>query len=166
MDVAAGQPVDSSLLVNGNSNNSRGGKGLGFTKFREFFDVCRETLLPNCATEERRHSDVLHASTAFSISDLKLQAIAILQDKCFNGELDELPPVPDESWIRLQFVPNVSTNATVSKFVGRLDVKRSVQTRTLGKEHIDQVGATLVSLILFFTNMCFGTCTALGQCHD
>lgn len=166
MNIAAGQPVDSSLIVNGNLNNSRGGKGLGFTKFRAFFDVCREILLPNCATEERRHSDVLHASSAFSISDLKRQAIAILQEKVNNGDLDELPPVPDESWICLQFVSNVSTNTTASKFISRLDVKRSVQTRTLGKENIDQVGATLVSLILFFTNIKFGTCTVLGQCHD
>ena len=157
MNIAAGQPVDSLLIVNGNLNNSCGGKGLGFTKFRAFFDVCRKILL---------HSDVLHASSAFSISDLKRQAIAILQEKVNNGDLDELPPVPDESWICLQFVSNVSTNTTASKFISRLDVKRSVQTRTLGKENIDQVGATLVSLILFFTNIKFGTCTVLGQCHD
>lgn len=138
LDLASGQPINPDLLVDGRSGNSRGGKGIGSTKFTEFWEACRQVLLPNAATEERRQDDILYASGATSISDLKNQATAILQDRVNSGDFDVLPPIPDESWIRLQFVPNVSTNALAEKFTGLLDVKRCVQSRSLRKEHQDQ----------------------------
>mmetsp|Transcript_30445 Transcript_30445/g.69473 ORF Transcript_30445/g.69473 Transcript_30445/m.69473 type:complete len:957 (+) Transcript_30445:1194-4064(+) len=138
LDLAAGQPINPELLVDGRAGNSRGGRGIGSTMFTAFWEACRQVLLPNASTEERRQDDVLYASGANSIADLKSQATEILQKLVSNGEIDVLPPIPDESWIRLQFVPNVTTNALAEKFTGALGVIRNVQTRTLRKEHPDQ----------------------------
>jgi len=41
-NLAAGLPVDESLIVDGRAFNSRGGKGIGFTKYTEFWDVCHQ----------------------------------------------------------------------------------------------------------------------------
>ena len=135
----AGEPLDDSLLIDGNSKNSRGGKGLGETMFEDFYDACDEVLMPSAATDERRVGDVMHASGACSVADLRRQAVAILEAKVKDGKLDEMPPIPADEWIRLQFVPNVRDSELASTFTGRLKVTRTVQTRTLSKEHMDQV---------------------------
>ena len=109
MDLAAGQPIDESLLVRGpggRSSNSRGGKGIGATTFEEFWEACREVIRPSEASEERRHSLVVYTSAAASFEDLKRQAIAILQRKVDEGKLAKLPPVPSNEWIRLVFHQN------------------------------------------------------------
>ena len=71
--LSSGLPIDESFLVDGRHNNSRGGKGIGSTQFKKFFDVCREILKPNSVTDERRHGDVIHASGAHSVPDLHKQ---------------------------------------------------------------------------------------------
>ena len=81
----------------------------------------------------------MHASGACSVADLRRQAVALLQAKVKDGKLEEMPPCPNDEWIRLQFVPNVHDSELASKFTGRLNCMKSVQTRTLRKEHIDQV---------------------------
>ena len=138
MALAAGHPVDKSLFVHTAASNSRGGKGIGATAYDDFWLACKEVLLPNSATEERRHTDTVYASGAHSIPNLVSQATAILQKKVDNGVFDSLPPIPSTEWVRLQFVPNRADNAAAEKFTGRLEAKRAVQTRTLRKEHMDQ----------------------------
>ena len=127
-----------SSLADGRVNNSRGGKGVGATKYVEFWKACREVLLPDSATEERRAKDVIYASAAHSIQILVKLATAILQRKVNSKELDKFPPVPSVQWVRLQFLPNVEDSAAAAQFTGRLGAKRAVQTRTLRKEHMDQ----------------------------
>ena len=73
IDLANGLPIDESLFVDKRANNSRGGKGSGFTKYDDFFEACREVLLPDSAVDERRHGDTMHASGAYSIVDLHRQ---------------------------------------------------------------------------------------------
>ena len=138
MDQAAGHPIDESLFVDGRKNNSRGGLGINSTIYEHFWNACKEVLLPNCATEERRHSDTIYASGAHSIPNLVTLATELLQKKVDDGTFHELPPIPCTEWVRLQFVPNRADNAAAAKFTGRLEAKRAVQTRTLRKEHIDQ----------------------------
>ena len=138
MDLAAGQPINESLLSDGRVNNSRGGKGIDATQYDEFWKACREVLLPNSATEERRHSDTVYASGAHSIPNLVKQATDILQKKVDDGRLDKIPPIPSTEWVRLQFVPNRADTAQSAQFTGRLMAKFAVQTRSLRKEHVDQ----------------------------
>ena len=71
--LSSGLPIDESLLMDKRVNNSRGGKNVGFTKFEEFFEACREVLVPNSAADERRHGDTMHASEAHSVPDLHRQ---------------------------------------------------------------------------------------------
>ena len=132
------QPIDVSALADGRVNNSRGGQGIGATQYDEFWKACREVLLPNSATEERRAKDVIYASSAHSIPNLVKLATDILQRKVDSKELDKLPPIPSVQWVRLQFLPNVEDSAAAAQFTGRLGAKRAVQTRTLRKEHPDQ----------------------------
>jgi hypothetical protein len=138
MDLAAGHPIDEALFTDGRVNNSRGGLGINSTAYDSFWQACREVLLPNASTEERRHSDTVYASGAHSIPNLVTQATEVLQKKVDDGTLDKLPPIPCTEWVRLQFVPNRADNAAAEKFTGRLEAKRAVQTRTLRKEHMDQ----------------------------
>ena len=70
MDMAAGEPIDVSALPDGRVKNSRGGKGIGATQYAEFWKACREVLLPDSATEERRAKDIIYASAAHSIPNL------------------------------------------------------------------------------------------------
>jgi len=138
MNLAAGHPIDESLFVDKRINNSRGGKGIGATGYDDFWMACKEVLLPNSATEERRHSDTVYASGAHSIPNLVTLATEILQKKVDGGTFDSLPPIPSTEWVRLQFVPSRDDNAAAERFTGRLEAKRAIQTRTLRKEHIDQ----------------------------
>ncbi len=138
LDLAAGQPINESLLTDGRVNNGWGGKGINATQFEEFWKACRKVLLPNSATEERRHSDTVYASGAHSIPNLVKQATDILQKKIDDGEVDKIPPIPSLEWVRLQFVPNRADTAQSAKFTGRLMAKFAVQTRSLRKEHVDQ----------------------------
>ena len=138
MDLAAGHPIDEALFADGRANNSRGGLGINSTVYDSFWKACREVLLPNASTEERRHSDTVYASGAHSIPNLVTQATEVLQKKVNDGTLDKLPPIPCTEWVRLQFVPNRTDNAAAAKFTGKLEAKRAVQTRTLRKEHMDQ----------------------------
>ena len=39
-NLAAGLPIDESLIVDGRKFNSRGGRGIGVTKFEAFWDEC------------------------------------------------------------------------------------------------------------------------------
>lgn len=138
MNLAAGQPIDEAVLLSGRTTNSRGGKGIGATKFEAFWKACQEILLPDSATDERRHGDNVYASAANSIPNLIQQATDNLQRKVDANEIDTLPAIPSVEWVRLQFVPNVLNSALAAKFTGRLEAKRAVQTRTLRKEHQDQ----------------------------
>ena len=78
MALAACQPIDASLFVDGRINNNRGGRGIGATKYDDFRMACKEVLLPNSATEKRRHSDTVYASGAHSIPNLVTLATIIL----------------------------------------------------------------------------------------
>ena len=138
MDLSASHPIDESLFVDGRINNSRGGNGIGATRYDDFWMACREVLLPNSAMEEHRHSDTMYTSGAHSIPNLVTLATIILQKKVDDGTFDSLLPIPSTEWVRLQFVPNRDDNAAAKKFTIRLGAKRAVQTRTLRKEHIDQ----------------------------
>ena len=138
MNLAAGHPIDESLFVDVRATNSRGGKDIRTTKYEDFWQACREVILPNSVTEERRHSNTVYASEDNFIRHLVSLATAILQKKVKDGTLPSLPLIPSSEWACLQFVPNCDDNASVEKFTGRLKAKRAVQTGTLRKEHIDQ----------------------------
>ncbi len=69
-DLAAGNEVDMSYIVDGRNLNTRGGNGIGSTLFDEFWNECRQILLPTATTEERRHSNKMFASNMLSIPDL------------------------------------------------------------------------------------------------
>ena len=138
IDLAAGIGADMSCIVDGRQFNSRGGNGIGGTMFGEFWNECRQILLPTATTKERRHSDVMFASNVLSIPDLVRRATENLKAKVYSGELTEMPPVPSTELVRLQFVPNDHTVEAASKFYGELGVKSAVQTQTLRKRHPDQ----------------------------
>ena len=144
MDLAAGHPIDESFFVDGRITNSRGGNDIESTRFDDFWTACKEVILPNSATEERRHSDTVYAAGAHSIPNLVTLATEILQKKVDSGVFDSLPPIPSTEWVRLQFSPNHADNAAAWKFTGRLECKSAVQTRTLRGAH----GPTM------------------GECHD
>lgn len=132
------QPIDASFLSDGRMNNSRGGKGIGSTMYDEFWNACREVLLPSSSVEERRGSDIIYASAAHSIPNLVKLATDILKQKVDSNVLDKLPPIPSVQWVRLQFLPNQEYSKVAAQWTGRLQAKRAVQTRTLRKEHMDQ----------------------------
>ena len=139
MDLAAGLPIDESLLPeDGRSNNSRGGQGIGATKFIAFWEACAEVLNPTLASEERRNSSAVYSSVARSIPDLINQAVDALEIKVKDGRLKEMVSIPSIEWVRLSFIPNNAFVESASKFTGRLLAKRCVQTRNLRKQHIDQ----------------------------
>ena len=138
LQLAAGNPVEESMLRDGREGNSRGGKGLDATKFQPFWDCCKEVLLPEARVEERRHSTTMYASAAYSIPNLVKQVTDLLTEKVNSGKLDKMPPIPSLEWVRLQFIPNNAFANDAAAFTGRLNVKRGVQSRTLRKEHIDQ----------------------------
>ena len=82
LDLAAGQPIDKSLLVPTNTareNNSHGGKGIGATIFSKFLEACAEIINLATAVHERRHSQVVYASVATSPEDLIRQGTVILE---------------------------------------------------------------------------------------
>ena len=132
------QPIHATFLSDGRMNNSRGGKGIGATMYKEFWKACREVLLPSSAVEERRGSDIIYASAAHSIPNLVKLATDILKQKVDSNVLDKLPPIPSVQWVRLQFLPNHDYSKVAAQWTGRLQAKRAVQTRTLRKEHMDQ----------------------------
>ena len=41
-DLSTGLPIDESLILDGRRFNSRGGRGIGVTKFEAFWDECRK----------------------------------------------------------------------------------------------------------------------------
>ena len=140
MDLAAGAPINEGMLSRhrARDGNSRGGKGIGATSFEPFWEACREVLLPDSAAEERRNSTNIYASSVHSIPNLVKQATDILEKKVVKGDLESLPAIPSDEWVRLQLVPNNGFHASTSKFTGRLGIKRSIQMRTLQKRHVDQ----------------------------
>jgi hypothetical protein len=140
LDMAAGEPINESLLVRRTEKelNSRGGKGTGSTMFTEFWDACMEILSSTTAAEERRKSQVVFASVATSPSDLIRQATSILQQRVADGKYDELPPVPCAERVRLAFHPNDAFRALASKFTGNIPCMKGIQMRTLRKQHQDQ----------------------------
>ncbi len=87
------------MIVDGQANNSRGRRGMGSSKFTNFWNACKEVLLPESGAEERRHSDVMYASRAYSIPNLVKQATDIFQAKVNSGELSEMPPIPCMEWV-------------------------------------------------------------------
>ena len=108
-------------------NNSQGWNGIGTTRYNNFWIACKDrVILPNSATEERRHSDTVYTSGAHYIPDLVTLATDILQQKEDNGTSDSLLPIPSTKWVRLQFVPNCTDNAAEWKFTGRLEAKRTL----------------------------------------
>ncbi|KAL7523484.1 hypothetical protein ACHAXR_000198, partial [Thalassiosira sp. AJA248-18] len=136
--MAAGLPIDPSFVLDARTFNSRGGKGTGCTQFEPFFAECRAIMHPSSTSDERRHTDNIHASEVLSISNLVKRATDNLKAKVANGEYDSLPTVPSTEWVRLQFNPNNDYVERSSRFLGRLAIKRAIQTRTLRKEHEDQ----------------------------
>eukprot|EP00984_Skeletonema_dohrnii_P019673 scaffold9466_cov85-Skeletonema_dohrnii-CCMP3373.AAC.1 len=138
LHIAAGNPVEESMLRDRRQGNSRGGKGIDATTYQPFWDCCKEVLLPEARVEERRHSDTMYASAAHSIPNLVKQVTDLLTEKVSSGKLEKMPPIPSLEWVRLQFIPNNSFAKIAAKFTGHLGVMRGVQSRTLRKEHIDQ----------------------------
>ena len=112
------QPIDETVLSGGRVGNSRGGKGIGATVFDPFWTACKEVLLPDSAAEERRHGDNVCASAAHSIQNLIKLETDNLQRKVGSNEIDKLPEMPSEEWVRLQFVPNVQNSAISAQFTG------------------------------------------------
>ena len=138
IDLAAGQPMDESLFVDGRLNSSRGGNGIGSTQYEYFWAACREVIFPNSATAERRHSSSVYASSAHSIPNLVKLSTDIRQHKVDGGTFEMLLVIPCTEWVRLQFVASRAVNAATERFAGRLNTKRVIQTHTLRKEHMDQ----------------------------
>jgi hypothetical protein len=140
MNMANGLPIDKTLLesTRARDGNSRGGRGIGATKFNQFWEACKQVLLPSSSAEERRTTQTLYASAAHSIPNLVKQATDILQQQVNKGKLTSMPPIPSMEWVRLQFIPNNAFKSSSLKFVGSLDVVREIQTRTLRKVHEDQ----------------------------
>ncbi len=138
LEVAAGNPIDESFVMDGRLFNSRGGRGIGHTQFDVFYEECRRIIIPTSTTEERRHSDSMFASEVLSIKNLIKRATDNLKTKVEAGELTEMPPIPSPEWVRMQFCPNNKFVANAGKVHGNLRVKRAVQSRTLRKEHEDQ----------------------------
>jgi hypothetical protein len=66
------------------------------------------------------------------------QATDLLQADVDSGKLVNMPPVPSNQTVRLQFVPNNDTANTAARMTGKLGVVRQVQTRTLRNQHPDQ----------------------------
>ena len=119
-------------------NNSQGGLGINSTIYEHLWKACKEAFLPNCATEKRCHSDTTYASGAHSIPNLVTLATELLRKRVDDGTFRELPPIPCTEWVHFHCVPNCADSAAAVKFTGRLEAKRTVQTRTLRKEHVDQ----------------------------
>jgi len=103
-----------------------------------FFDECRRICQPSSTAEERRSSETVFASAVVSISSLVELATKNLYDRDKSGELKEMPPIPSEEWVRLQFSPNNHTVEKARYLTGVLGLVRAVQSRTLRKKHEDQ----------------------------
>ena len=136
VDILDRKPVDESLLVT--KTDSTGENRLNQPRYDKCWKAYHEVLLPESAVDERRHSNILYASKAHSIKNLTKRATVIRQRRIDNGEFKSLPAVPDNSWVRYQFIPNNHTHQAVIKFTGKLEVVRVIQTQTLRKEHPDQ----------------------------
>ena len=109
--------------------NSRGGKGIGSTDFSVFWDKTVVIFEEDSAAHERRKGeadDVLYASKVLSIPNLIRQVKSLLQDDIDDDDnpLQEMPPIPSEEMVRLQFVPNNTVAETAAKNFGRLPWSR------------------------------------------
>ena len=104
INLAAGQPLDENMFVDDRTYNSHGGNGVGATQYNDFWEACREVILPNSATEERRHSDIIYASGAHSIPNLIKLATEILQRKVDDGTVDKLPAIPSKEWVGMSSI--------------------------------------------------------------
>jgi hypothetical protein len=115
-------------------------------RFEPFWEKCRRVLHneQGSAAHERRHingsstREVLYASRVTSVENLIKQATDLLQADVDSGKLVNMPPVPSNQTVRLQFVPNNDTANTAARMTGKLGVVRQVQTRTLRNQHPDQ----------------------------
>lgn len=103
------------------------------TIFDAFWQVLQAELL--LAADDRQHGETLHMPLAISVRHLC--------QKRLHGT--EMPVVPSEEWIRLQFWP-------LYHYSGRFQVKFGVQIRQLRKDHPDQhYVSTLLQYVRHFS---------------
>ena len=86
------------------------------------------------AVDDRQHGETLHMPLAISIRHLREKIIERLR----LTHVNEMPVVPSEEWIRLQFWPPNPYTSQALHYSGRFQVKFRVQIRQLRKDHPDQ----------------------------
>ena len=140
-----GEDIDEDLVQDLCYYNSRGGKVAGatlFDKFDKFYECCKMILHSNGVTDESCHSSAdiiyLNRSTVTSIQDLRNQTNEALKNDVEDGNLEDLPPVPFESSITLQFCPGDPHTCMAAKFTGSLKVSRKLESCTLQAQHVDR----------------------------
>ena len=80
------------------------------------------------ATDDYRHSQVVHLAKGVSVRDLREQV---------KGRCPENTPIPSESYIQLKFFPSRKGTRAAERYTGRLKIKRMVQQRQWRKQHVD-----------------------------
>lgn len=100
------------------------------SQFEMFWQKAKEFLEEDVgtATDDRRHSSVVHVAKAISVRDLREKVM----ERC--------PPnsrIPSDEWIRLQFSPVCTSSHTALRYTGSLQVRRKVQLRQWRKQHED-----------------------------
>ena len=87
--------------------------------------------------------------------DPSCQSLAIIKRsaiKLLEKESNELPDIPSDEWIRLQFTPNNVWAYRSKKFTQRFDIKMGIQTRLTRKYHPDQKYGSV--LFNYFKEFC------------
>ena len=105
-----------------------------------FWEELALYLDTNSVQDERRHGAELHrAQKTESIEVMKKIIIKALMSK-----YDELPLIPSNEWIRLQFLPNNPWSVIGRNFRCRFNMVMGLQVRLIQKHHPDQkYGAVL-----------------------
>ena len=112
-----------------------GADGHKFDAFWEEMGAFLE-LEVGAGAHERRAAeaqDITYASKIISIPQL----VRSVTERLHAKEGFELAHIPDESTVRLQFLPNRPTALASARFTGRFRMIRKVQSRCLSKEHVD-----------------------------
>ncbi|KAL7577950.1 hypothetical protein ACA910_007576 [Epithemia clementina (nom. ined.)] len=149
LDISNGEIVSFDLFHDMREFNSRGGQGIGTTKFEVFFAMCRQILHNEhqSAAQEQRHGTDLYMSNVLLVRDLIDQVKKWFQSEVdsSNNDRTSLPPIPSESMVLLQFSANNEYARTSACLTGALNIVRACQMQILKKEHTDLHVARVVS---------------------
>ena len=104
------------------------------TTFDRFWQEVQAYLEMTLAVDDRRHGEMLHMPLAISVRHLHEQIIERLR----KAHPEEMPAVPSEEWIRLQFWPTNPYTSQALRYSGHFQVKFGVQIRQLRKDHPDR----------------------------